>query len=133
MPKRRILLVEDEPDIIKTVGKRLEISGYEVLVAMDGEQGLEKAKLGQVDIIILDLMLPKMSGYDVCKTLKMDTKYKHIPIIIFTGKGQDMDERVCRELGANAYIDKPRSGTALIEQIEALLGSVMPPKDSTTS
>ena len=125
-PKRRVLLVEDEPGIIKVVGKRLEVSGYEVLVAMDGEDGLTKAQLGRPDVIILDLMLPKMSGFDVCKTLKMDARYKHIPIIIFTGKGQDMDERVCRELGANAYLTKPTDGKALVEQVEALLGNVLP-------
>ena len=122
--KRRVLLIEDEPGIVKTVGKRLEISGYEVLVAMDGDEGLTKAQLGQPDIIILDLMLPKRNGFEICKALKSDARYQHIPIIIFTGKGQDMDEKMCRELGANAYMTKPHEDQELLEQIEALLGSL---------
>ncbi|MBI4598471.1 MAG: response regulator [Candidatus Omnitrophica bacterium] len=129
--KRRVLLVDDEPAIVKTVGKRLEVAGYEVLIAMDGEDALTKARLGQPDVIILDLMLPKRSGYDVCSTLKNDPTYRAIPIIIFTGKGQEMDETLCRELGANAYISKPRQAKALIEQIEALLGHVLPEPPAT--
>ena len=119
--KRRVLLVDDELGIIKTVGKRLEVAGYEVLTAMDGEDALTKAKLGSPDVIILDLMLPKLSGFEVCAALKKDPRYQQIPIIIFTGKGQEMDERLCRELGANAYISKPNQAKALIEQIEVIL------------
>ena len=124
--KRRVLLVDDEPSIIKVVGKRLEVAGYEVLTAMDGQDGLTKARLGRPDVIILDLMMPKMSGMEVCAALKQDVRLQHIPVIIFTGKGQEMDERVCRELGANAYMTKPHDATALIEQIEALLSHVLP-------
>ena len=123
--KRRVLLVDDELSIIKTVGKRLEVAGYEVLTAMDGEDALTKAKLGNPDVIILDLMLPKLSGFEVCAALKKDPRYQQIPIIIFTGKGQEMDERLCRELGANAYVSKPNQAKALIEQIEAILGSML--------
>ena len=126
--KRRVLLVDDEPSIVKTVGKRLEVAGYEVLVAMDGEDGLAKAQLGHPDVILLDLMLPKKNGFEVCMSLKSDPRYQRIPIIIFTGKGQEMDEQVCRELGADAYISKPHGGSkALLEQIEALLGRFPPP------
>jgi DNA-binding response OmpR family regulator len=124
--KRRILLVDDEPSIIKTVGKRLEVAGYEVLLAMDGEEGLTKAQLGRPDVIILDLMLPKKSGFEVCSALKHDPRFRQIPIIIFTGKGQGTDETLCRELGADAYLSKPHNAKALIEQIEALLGHVLP-------
>ena len=125
--KRRVLLVDDELGIVKTIGKRLEVAGYEVLTAMDGEDAMTKAQLGNPDVILLDLMLPKKSGFEVCSTLKKDPKFQHIPIIIFTGKGQDMDERLCRELGANAYISKPHGSKALIEQIEVIL-SRMPLK-----
>jgi DNA-binding response OmpR family regulator len=124
--RRRILLVDDEPSITKTVGKRLEIAGYEVLIAMDGEDGLTKAQLGNPDVIILDLMMPKKSGFEVCAALKQDPKHKHIPIIIFTGKGMDMDEKLCREIGANAYVSKPHDAKTLIEVIEALLGALPP-------
>ena len=128
--KRRVLLVDDEMGIIKTVGKRLEVAGYEVLTAMDGDDGLMKAQLGQPDVIILDLMLPKKSGFEVCTALKKDPRYQKIPVIIFTGKGQEMDERLCRELGADAYLSKPHVSKALIEQIEALLGALPPPPTS---
>jgi DNA-binding response OmpR family regulator len=126
MPKRRILLIEDEPSIVKMVGKRLEVSGYEVLTATDGQDGLAKARVGRPDAIILDLMLPRLSGFEICAALKSDPRYQKVPIIIFTGKGQDMDEKLCRELGAEAYITKPQQSKALLEQLEALLAHVLP-------
>ena len=101
------------------------MAGYEVLTAMDGEEGLTKARLGNPNVIILDLMLPRRSGFEVCAALKEDPRYQQIPSIIFTGKGQEMDERLCRELGANAYLSKPNQAKALIEQIEAVLGSTL--------
>ena len=125
--KRRVLLVDDEKGIVKTVSKALEFAGYEVLTAMDGQDGLTKARLGHPEVIILDLMMPRMGGLEVCAELKKDPELRAIPIIIFTGKGQEMDERLCRELGANAYISKPHTSKALMEQIEALLGA-LPPK-----
>ena len=124
--QRRVLLVDDEPVIIKVIGKGLQAAGYEVLTAMDGEDAMTKAQLGRPDVIILDLMLPKKSGFEVCAALKKDPRFQRIPIIIFTGKGQEMDEKLCRELGANAYITKPHASKALIEQIEALLANVLP-------
>ena len=131
--KRRVLLVDDEPSIVKTVGKRLELGGYEVLTAMDGQDGLAKARLGKPDVIILDLMMPKMSGFEVCAALKKDPQCRQIPIIIFTGKGQEMDEKLCRELGADAYISKPHQAAALLEEIEALLSRTLshPPTDDS--
>ena len=124
--KRRVLLVDDETSIIKVVGKRLEVAGYEVLTAMDGDEGLTKASLGNPDVIVLDLMMPKVNGFEVCAALKKDPKYQHIPVIIFTGKGRAMDEQICRECGANAYLTKPHKPEELIEQIEALLANVLP-------
>lgn len=125
MTKHRVLLVDDEPSIIKMVGKRLELSGYEVVAALDGEEGLAKARVGRPDVIILDLMLPKMNGMEVCATLKNDPQYRHIPIIIFTARRQEMDETLCRECGADAYVTKAQQSKALIEQIEAVLGNVL--------
>ena len=124
--KRRVLVVDDEPSIIKVVGKRLEVAGYEVLTAMDGQEGLTKARLGRPDVIVLDLMMPKLNGFEVCAALKQDPQFQHIPIIIFTGKGKGMDEQLCRECGANAYLTKPHRPEELIEQIEALLANVLP-------
>ena len=124
--RRRVLLVDDEPAIIKVIGKGLQAAGYEVLTSMDGEDAMSKAQLGNPDVIILDLMLPKKSGFEVCAALKKDPRLQRIPIIIFTGKGKEMDEKLCRELGANAYITKPHASKELIEQIEVLLANVLP-------
>lgn len=130
--KRRILLVDDEPSIIKVVGKRLELAGFEVVVAVDGQEALAKARLSHPDAIILDLMLPKLSGLEVCAALKEDQRYCRIPVIIFTGKGQEIDETLCRECRADAYINKSRRASELIEQLEALLGRTLqsPPEDA---
>ena len=130
MAGRRVLLVDDEPTIVKMVGKRLELAGYDVLVAMDGEDAIAKAQLGHPDIVLLDLMLPKKSGFEVCAAIRRDPALHNIPVIIFTGKGQEMDERLCREIGASAYITKPHGSKALLEQIEALLGVLPPPEPS---
>jgi len=125
MQKRRILLVDDEPAIIKIVGKRLELAGYEVVVAMDGEEALAKARLGRHEALVLDLMLPKRNGLEVCAELKQDPKTRHIPIIIFTGKGKEMDETLCRECGADAYITKSPNTRELLEQVETLLARAL--------
>ena len=122
---RRILLVDDEPGILKVIGKRLEIKGYEVVTAIDGQDGLAKARIGHPDAIILDLMMPKMNGMEVCAALKQDEHCRHIPIIIFTAKGGSMDEKLCRECGAEAYVTKSQDSAVLIEQIEALLSRLI--------
>ncbi len=117
----RILLVDDEPSIVKMVGKRLEVEGFEVLVAMDGQEALKKAQTESPQLIILDLMLPKMNGYEVCTMLKQDARYQGIPIIMFSAKAQEKDERLGRECGANAYVRKPFQAKELLDQVRALL------------
>ena len=107
MNKKKILLVEDEKVLIETVTLRLEANGYEVIPAYDGFEGLEKAKKEKPDLIILDLMLPKMDGYKVCGLLKADTRYNKIPIIMFTARAQESDKKMGKEVGADAYITKP--------------------------
>ncbi len=128
--QHRVLLVDDEPVIIKVIGKGLQAAGYEVLTTMDGEDAMTKVHLGHPDVSILDLMLPKKSGFEVCAALKTDPRFQRISVSIFTGKGQEMDETLCRELGANAHITKPHASKALIEQIEALLAHVLPDQPS---
>lgn len=120
--QRRILIVEDEPSIVKMVSKRLETAGYAVTVAMDGETGLVTARTERPDLIVLDLMLPKMSGLKVCSALKQDPQFQKIPIIIFTGKDQIVDQDTCRKSGADAYIPKALGATVLLTEINSLLG-----------
>ncbi len=119
--KTKVLLVDDEPSIVKMVGKRLEVAGFEVLVAMDGQDGLKKAQTEHPELIILDVMLPKLNGYEVCTMLKQDTRYQKIPIVMFTAKAQEKDEKLGLECGANVYMRKPFKAQALVETIRALL------------
>ena len=121
MDKKKILLVEDEKVLIETVTLRLEAAGYEVIPAYDGREGLEKAKREKPDLIILDLMLPKMDGYKVCGLLKADTRYNKIPIIMFTARAQESDKKMGQEVGADAYITKPFEPQLLLEKIRELL------------
>ncbi len=126
MPQaKRILLVDDEEIIVETVTARLEAAGYEVLVARDGPEGFGKAKTEAPDLIVLDLMLPAMNGYQVCRLLKQDALYRSLPIILFTARAQERDEKLGFECGANAYIRKPFENSELLGTIQRLLkGSV---------
>lgn len=121
MTKKRILLVEDEADMVYALTLQLEAAHYEVLSAKDGQAGLDMARKEKPDLIILDLMLPKMDGYKVCRMLKFDEKYKKIPIIIFTAKAQEKDKELGQQVGADAYITKPFDAQVLMDKISALL------------
>lgn len=119
--KKRILLVEDEKDMSYAVTLQLEAKGYEVITACDGMEGLDKARMKKPDLIILDLMLPKLDGYKVCRMLKFDDKYKNIPIILFTARAQDSDKKTGREVNADAYITKPFKPSMLLDKIHELI------------
>ncbi|MFA4889684.1 MAG: response regulator [Candidatus Omnitrophota bacterium] len=121
MDKKKLLLVDDESELVDMVKMRLEASGYTVSTAYDGMEALEKAKKEKPDLIILDLMLPKMDGYKVCGLLKADTRYSKIPIIMFTARAQESDKKMGEEVGADAYITKPFEPQALLEKIKELL------------
>ncbi|MDD5561622.1 MAG: response regulator [Candidatus Omnitrophica bacterium] len=121
MPKKRILLVEDEADMTYALTLQLEAIDCEVLSASDGQAGLDMARKEKPDLIILDLMLPKMDGYKICRMLKFDERYKKIPIIMFTARVQDQDKKLGQEVGADAYITKPFDSKALLDKISALL------------
>lgn len=118
---KKILLVDDEPGILIMVANRLKANGYEVLSAKDGQMGLEMAKMEKPDLIILDIMLPKMDGYRVCSFLKKDSRYAKIPIVMFTAKAQHRDMELGNEVGADAYIVKPFDAQVLLAKIEELL------------
>ena len=118
---KRILLVDDEVQLVEMVKLRLESNGYNVITAYDGIEALEKAKKEKPDLIILDLMLPKMDGYKVCGLLKKDARYVNIPIIMFTARAQDEDVKLGLELGAEAYIIKPFDPKILMSKIQEFL------------
>ena len=122
MSQKKILVVDDEIAMTKVVEIRLRAAGYDVVLAHDGQEGLEKAKTENPDLMILDLMLPKMDGFKVCGLLKSDARYKKIPIIIYTARVQDSDQQLGKEVGADAYITKPFDPQVLLGKIKELLG-----------
>lgn len=124
MPKKRILLVEDEKDLVYAVTLQLEASNYEVIPAYDGKEALDKARKVKPDLIILDLMLPKIDGYKVCRMLKFDQKYRKIPIIMFTARAQESDKKLGEEVGADAYITKPFEPQVLLKKIKEFLKEI---------
>jgi DNA-binding response OmpR family regulator len=122
MTKKKILVVEDEAELTGAIRIRLEQAGYEVLTAYDGQEGLEKARAENPDLIILDLMLPKLDGYKVCRMLKFDEKYRKIPVVMLTARAQEKDEDLGYEVGADAFITKPFKYQVLLAKITELLG-----------
>jgi DNA-binding response OmpR family regulator len=118
---KKILIIDDEQDFIKMVELRIKSAGYEVVTACDGMDGLEKARAEKPDLIILDVMLPKMNGDEVCRMLKFDTNYRKIPIIILTARAQKKDEVRAMEAGADAYLQKPFEPNILLDKIRDLL------------
>ena len=119
--KKRILIVEDQAAIINMLRMRLEANNYAVITAGDGQTGLEKAHKENPDLIILDVMLPKMNGYKVCQLLKADQKYNTIPIIISSGRTPQEIRKIGQEVGADAYVSKPFEAETLLAKIKELL------------
>ncbi|MEO5988518.1 MAG: response regulator [Candidatus Eisenbacteria bacterium] len=122
MAKGKILVVDDEIYIVHILDFSLGMEGYEVLTALDGEQALEKARAEHPDLIVLDIMMPKLDGYETCKMLKADDRTKDIPVILLSAKGRNVDQKVGFEVGADDYITKPFSPRRLVERINAILG-----------
>lgn len=120
MPKK-ILIIDDELDMVKVVTIRFEASGYEVISASNGQEGIDKSKRFKVDLILLDIIMPNMDGYEVCRKLKTDPKTKNIPIVIFTAAGQQDLEKRCMALGPDAVIRKPFETAELLEIVNKAL------------
>jgi len=121
-PSNRILIVEDEADVVEMLTLHLrKAGGFTVSTAADGATGLRKAREELPALIILDLMLPKMPGLEVCKVLKSDAATKHIPIIILTAKAEEIDRVVGLEFGADDYVTKPFSPREIVLRIRAIM------------
>ena len=120
-PRPRILVVDDEPDLVRILEFGLKAAGYAVETAPDGQEGLKKARESKPDVILLDLMLPKLDGYKVCRLLKFDERYKHIPIVILSARTQEGDQALAHEMGANRFLTKPYEFSEILEHIQALL------------
>ncbi|MFA4967486.1 MAG: response regulator [Candidatus Margulisiibacteriota bacterium] len=117
----KILIVDDEEDIVAALSIRLKALGYDIIMAYDGMTALSKAREEKPDLILLDIMLPKLDGYKVCRILKFDEKFRHIPIIMVTAKGAESNIKMGAEVGADAYITKPFSPDELMKKINELL------------
>lgn len=121
MPKEKILIVEDDKNISKLVAYNLEKAGYECVIADTGEEALARLDRHEVHLIILDIMLPKMDGLEVCRALKQDARFKTIPVMMLTARGEEVDRIVGLELGADDYMVKPFSPRELVLRVKAIL------------
>ena len=119
--KAKIFIVEDEPSIVQLVKYNLEKENFKVLVSNNGEEGLQEIKKTEPDLILLDWMLPDLSGIDICKALRKDTKFKNIPIIMLTARSQEEDKVLGLNVGADDYLPKPFSHLELVARVNALL------------
>src|SRR5438094_967090 len=118
---KKILIVEDESDVADLLTLNLRKAGFRTSTTADGVSGLQKARDDRPDVIILDMMLPKMAGLEVCKILKSDTATSHIPILMLTAKAEEIDRIVGLEFGADDYVTKPFSPREVMLRIRAIL------------
>lgn len=125
-PAPKILVVDDEADLVSVLRFGLEVEGFEVISASDGEQGLNLAREAQPVLVLLDLMLPKLDGYKVCRALKFDERYRTLPIFILSARSGDEDRRLALEMGADAFITKPYEMKELVAKIRTRLH--LPPR-----
>ncbi|MFP4472658.1 MAG: response regulator transcription factor [Candidatus Omnitrophota bacterium] len=119
--KESILIVEDDKHIAKLIRYNLEKEGYDCSLVITGEDALETLETAPIDLIVLDVMLPKMDGFEVCKRIRQDKSVSHIPIIMLTARGEEVDRIVGLELGADDYMIKPFSPRELILRIKSIL------------
>jgi len=119
----RVLIVEDEPNIVLSLEILLRRAGYETASAGDGEEALELIRRTHPDVVLLDIMLPKRNGYEVCRSVKSEPTLSSIAIIMLTAKGQEVEMLKGLELGASAYITKPFGNAEVLEAVRAALES----------
>jgi len=117
MPGARILAVDDSPTVLEMIKTILESGGYEVITAADGSEALNTARTEAPDLIVLDVMLPKLDGYKVCRLLKYDQKYQHIPIVMLTAKAEEQSMATGIRTGADQYLTKPIEPELLLETV----------------
>ncbi len=120
MEKKRILIVDDDPSTIKLLEGILTKQGYEVLISLDGIDAMVQVKMHKPDLIILDVMMPDVNGYDVCRNIKFDSPYKAVPIILLTAREQEIDTRVSQMMGIT-YVHKPFEREAFLNKIQQMI------------
>jgi DNA-binding response OmpR family regulator len=127
----KILIIEDDPKIIELAGIHIRDLGYQMDSALDGESGLKKALTGKYQLIILDLMLPKMDGLEVCRQIRLEDR--RIPILMLTAKSEELDKVLGLELGADDYLTKPFSVRELVARIKAILRRIETERKSAST
>lgn len=120
---KRVLIVDDEPNILISLEFLMKREGYEVQVARDGEEGLALAGSWRPDVVLLDVMMPRKSGFDVCQAIRADAALADMRIVMLTAKGRDTDVAKGLALGADAYLTKPFSTQELVRRVRELLGA----------
>ena len=118
---KKILVVDDEPDMLKIVTFRLKKLGHEILTAVDGQEALDMIKDKRPDLVLLDLLLPIIDGYQVCKQVKNDETLKHIPIIFFTASGASNVAEKAKEMGADDFLVKPFDTEHLLQKVKSFI------------
>ncbi|HNU11391.1 MAG TPA: response regulator [Rubrivivax sp.] len=118
----RVLIAEDEPNIVESLSFVLEREGFSVHAVFDGEAALRELRASAPDLMILDLMLPKMNGFEVLKAAKSDPELSSVPVIVLTAKGQAQDRRMVDEIGAEGFMTKPFSNREIVERVRELAG-----------
>jgi len=129
MDKKRILIVDDEPDLVETLKVRLGQENYECLAANDGHNGLELALTQKPDLVILDIMLPGIDGFEVCRRIKSDASTSHVPVLILTARADDASRLSGYESQADDYLTKPFSVRELVRRVRAVLRRVGPARE----
>jgi len=120
---KSILVVEDEPNIVLSLQFLMKKAGFDVRAARDGEKALQAVEQRAPDMVLLDVMIPKRDGYDVCQTIRSNPEWSDIHIIMLTAKGRDVDREKGLALGANDYVTKPFSTRDLTEKVKEILGA----------
>jgi DNA-binding response OmpR family regulator len=120
---KKILIADDEPNIVTALEFLLQRSGYEVLIARNGDEALKALESARPDLVLLDIMMPVKSGYEICKRIRERPEWAHIKIIMLSAKGRDAEVNKGMAMGADLYVTKPFSTRELVDKVKGLLGA----------
>ncbi len=125
-PATRVLIVEDERHIIESLSFVLEREGFEVTAVEDGEEAIQRLRAARPDILILDLMLPKVGGLEVLKLVRADAALRTLPVVVLTAKGRQQDRRMAEEIGVDAFMTKPFANSDVVDAVRRVAGAAGP-------
>jgi DNA-binding response OmpR family regulator len=126
---RSVLIVDDEPNIVRSLQFLMTQAGYQVRVARDGEQALAEVAAAEPDLVLLDVMIPKRDGFDVCQTIRANPAWAHVRVLMLTAKGRDIEREKGLAMGADDYITKPFSTKEVVARVERMIGPAEVPSN----